>query len=459
MASSYKKAADDAKTLAAAVDAFLAAPSDDTLKAARKAWVEARPAYLKTETFRFYDGPIEEVEGAINAWPMNEAYIDYVEGKADAGLINDASFKVGLDDIEKSNQSKDEADVTTGWHAIEFLLWGQDLSADGPGNRPYTDYVAGTGNNDRRREYLKLVTDDLAHKLDELEGAWQLQNALGYAKKLKAMPEREVIGRMVNGMAILAGFEFMSERLAVALDSGDQEDEHSCFSDTTKQDFVYDLAGIKQVWTGDNEGGERAGLNDLVRSQDAALADRVDGLLADAETKVAALGDPWDQVLAAPKDSPERKAAEEVVVGSAGSGNRPQGCWRQAWGSGTYSHGIMPRTGLITATLFTLASLAALGSEAGVLPLREMLLAIPVTEQLGGDGTRPVANDDAFTFQTPNSPKRHQRPFSFGNRLFNTNWVEAPGSVKAFDGLGPMFNRVSCSGCHTKDGRGQPAGE
>ncbi len=282
VASSYKKAADDAKTLASAVDAFLAAPSDDTLKAARKAWVKARPAYLKTETFRFYDGPVEEVEGAINAWPMNEAYIDYVDGKADAGLINDASFKLGLEDIEKSNQSKDEADVTTGWHAIEFLLWGQDLSADGPGNRPFTDYIAGTGNNDRRREYLKLVTDDLA--------------------------------RMVNGMAILAGFEFMSERLAVALDSGDQEDEHSCFSDTTKQDFVYDLAGIKQVWTGDNEGGERAGLNDLVRSQDAALADRVDGLLADAETKVAALGDPWDQVLATPKDSPERKAAEEVVV-------------------------------------------------------------------------------------------------------------------------------------------------
>ncbi len=116
----------------------------------------------------------------------------------------------------------------------------------------------------------------------------------------------------------------------------------------------------------------------------------------------------------------------------------------------------MPRSGLITASLLALASLAALGSEAGVLPLREALLAIPVTQQLGGGGTRPIANDDAFTFQTPNSPKAHQRPFSFGNRLFNTNWVEAPGSVKAFDGLGPMFNRVSCSGCHTKDGRGRP---
>ena len=88
--------------------------------------------------------------------------------------------------------------------------------------------------------------------------------------------------------------------------------------------------------------------------------------------------------------------------------------------------------------------------------MREQLLAIPQSAELGGAGTRPVATESAFTFQMPNSPKAHQRPFSFGNRLFNTNWVEAPGSVKSFDGLGPMFNRVSCSGCHTHDGRGAP---
>ena len=117
---------------------------------------------------------------------------------------------------------------------------------------------------------------------------------------------------------------------------------------------------------------------------------------------------------------------------------------------------MMPRLGLVIASALTLASLAALRGKADTLPLRDLLLSIPVTGQLGGDGTRPIATGDAFTFQTPNSPKEHQRSFSFGNRLFNTNWVEAPGSVKAFDGLGPMFNRVSCSGCHTHDGRGRP---
>ena len=88
--------------------------------------------------------------------------------------------------------------------------------------------------------------------------------------------------------------------------------------------------------------------------------------------------------------------------------------------------------------------------------VRDELMQAAVSAKLGGDTTRPVQTRDAFSFQAANAPREHQRPFSFGNRLFNTNWVEAPASVKSFDGLGPLFNRVSCSGCHTKDGRGQP---
>ena len=118
---------------------------------------------------------------------------------------------------------------------------------------------------------------------------------------------------MLNGMAVLAGFEFMSERLAVALDSGDQEDEHSCFSDTTHQDFVYDLKGIENIWTGAYPGAGGPGLKAVVEAIDPALVGMVDGLLADATAKVAALGDPWDQVLAAAPDSPERQAAEAAV--------------------------------------------------------------------------------------------------------------------------------------------------
>jgi CxxC motif-containing protein (DUF1111 family) len=104
----------------------------------------------------------------------------------------------------------------------------------------------------------------------------------------------------------------------------------------------------------------------------------------------------------------------------------------------------------------TAASLLALRVEASEESPRDRLLASPVSANLGGDTTRPLVAQNAFSFQAPNAPRKHQRDFSFGNRLFNTNWVEAPASVKAFDGLGPLFNRVSCAGCHTKDGRGRP---
>ena len=284
-----------------------------TLAAARAAWVEARPAYLVTEAFRFYDGPIEETEGQINAWPMNEAFIDYVDGKADAGIVNDASVSLSIDEIIARNQASDESDVTTGWHAVEFLLWGQDLSADGPGSRPASDFVAGEANNDRRRDYLRLVTHQLAEDIEDVGEAWEPDED-NYAASFLALPPREALGRIINGMAVLAGFEFMSERLAVALDSGDQEDEHSCFSDTTHQDFVYDLVGIENIWNGTYPDAEGPGIKGLVERVDAALAEEVTALLADATAKVAALGDPWDQVLAAAPDSPERAAAEEAVT-------------------------------------------------------------------------------------------------------------------------------------------------
>jgi putative iron-regulated protein len=309
---SYQAALGEAEKLQAAVDALLANPTDETLAAARKAWVEARPSYLVTEAYRFYDGPIERREGEINSWPMNEGFIDYVEGNPNAGIINDPSIEVTLLKLLVNNQASDETDVTLGWHAVEFLLWGQDLSATGPGDRPVTDYIAGQGNNDRRRTYLKIVTDRLVEGLAYVTQEW-IPGA-NYAALFVAQSQREAVGRILNGIGVLAGSELMSERMAVGLDSGDQEDEHSCFSDTTHQDFVYDIKGVENVWTGQYPGFTGPGVHDLVAKVDPALAAEIDGLLADATTKIAKLGDPWDQVLASPEGSPARQDAEAAVT-------------------------------------------------------------------------------------------------------------------------------------------------
>jgi len=309
----YAAAAADAKTLQTAIDVFLANPTDETLAAARQAWVAARPSYLLTEAYRFYDGPIEAVEGEINSWPMNEAYIDYTQEAPQSGLINDPNFTVDEAAITALNQKADEADVTTGWHAIEFLLWGQDLNANGPGARPATDYTPGSVPNDKRRAYLKAVTGKLVNDLSGLVAAWDSKDAKSYAATFKALPPREAIGRIVNGIAVLAGSEFRTERMSVALDSGDQEDEHSCFSDTTHQDFVYDMAGIENAYYGRFGGKDGPGIDDLLKILAPEEAVRIDALMAEAKAKVDALGDPWDQVLASAKDSPQRQAGEAAV--------------------------------------------------------------------------------------------------------------------------------------------------
>jgi putative iron-regulated protein len=304
---SYELSYKDAKVLVAAVNTMFAKPSEVSLAAARKAWISARPAYLHTEAFRFYNGPIDAVEAEINAWPVNEAVIDYVEGNLKAGLVNDRKLKLSIGNLEAINKKKYDTDVTIGWHAVEFLLWGQDLSATGAGNRPYTDYIAGKNNNDRRRKYLKMATSQLAEEIEHVGDQWDVKRKSSFASKFKALPQREAVGRMINGMAVLAGHELKVEGLEAALASGSARQEQSQFSDTSKQDFLNSLQGIKRVWT-------ETKLGSLMTLRNAGLADKITALIADAETKLAAVGQPWDQVLAAPPGSAERKSAEDATT-------------------------------------------------------------------------------------------------------------------------------------------------
>lgn len=315
---SYSEAHAQARAMQQRIEALLAQPSERTLAAAREAWVAARPSYLVTEAFRYYDGPIDVAAGGgagpetrLNAWPLNEAFIDAVRGNPKAGLVNDLSVPITREALVERDQVSDEADVTTGWHAIEFLLWGQDFRADGPGDRSYRDYQPGQPAKDRRRAYLRVVTQLLVDDLAALAAQWQPGDKSNYRARFEALPPREAIGRMLNGMANLAGYELSSERLTVALDSGDQEDEHSCFSDTTHQDHLYDFLGVRAVY----EAGGNASLAALSYRLDPALAQRMKQLFDTAEAAVRAMPAPFDQkVLAAPPGSDGRRKAEAAVA-------------------------------------------------------------------------------------------------------------------------------------------------
>ncbi|HRE03560.1 MAG TPA: imelysin family protein, partial [Ilumatobacteraceae bacterium] len=196
---SYSATLASATAMDVAIDAFVAAPSDATLTAAKNAWLAARNDYGSTEAFRFYGGPIDDEEdgpeGLINAWPLDEAYIDYVEGDAEAGIVNnpDDYPTIDADVLTEANEKDGETNISTGWHAIEFLLWGQDLNEDGPGDRPVEDYTTNP-NADRRGTYLAVASDLLLEHLQGLVDAWA-PDATNYRAEFLALDPNES-GRM-----------------------------------------------------------------------------------------------------------------------------------------------------------------------------------------------------------------------------------------------------------------------
>jgi putative iron-regulated protein len=302
---SYTESLTKATELRTAVDAFVAAPSAATLMAAKTAWLAAREPYGQTEVYRFYDGPIDNPEdgpeGQINAWPLDEAYVDYVMGNASAGIINDTGAfpTLSKDVIAEQNEKDAEENISTGYHAIEFLLWGQDLSPTGPGQRPHTDYLTAGGtatNQARRGEYLKLVAELLVDDLKAVTDAWA-PGGTNYAAELRAAADNEALRRMLQGMGSLSGAELSGERMATAYDNRDQEDEHSCFSDNTHRDLRGNAIAIQNVYLGRYGTIDGAGLDELVRARDAALDDKMKTQLTASITAIEAIPAPFDQAL------------------------------------------------------------------------------------------------------------------------------------------------------------------
>lgn len=335
-----------ARALQGAVAALIAAPSDETLTAARDAWKAARAPYQQTEAFRFGNAVVDDWEGRVNSWPLDEGLIDYVavgsavnEENAQAGLnvIATPKFTLSGTEVDATTITPElisgtlheadgiEANVASGYHAIEFLLWGQDLNGTGPGAgaRPYTDFAAGDactgGNCDRRAAYLTAATDLLVSDLTYISDAWAKDGA---ARALVTADPNAGLLAMLTGMGSLSYGELGGERMKLGLMLNDPEEEQDCFSDNTYNSHYYDGVGIRDVYLGRYtrvDGSEMTGpsLSDLVASKDAAVDSQlkaeldasVDALLA---VKTAAEGGlAYDQMLEA-----GNKEGEALIMGA-----------------------------------------------------------------------------------------------------------------------------------------------
>ena len=315
----YNAVALRTKEMNNAIIKFIQAPDNNSLINAKNKWIEARIVYGITEAFRFYGGPIDGVnkfgeegpEGLINAWPLNEAYIDYVQGNPEAGIINNVSIEINAETIIAANMSEDDADVSTGWHAIEFLLWGQDFSLETAGRREASDYLPTNEVNIRRRAYLVATSSLLLEQVNWLAEQW-LENGEG---RKSFMAKNDPGGAILTGIATLAGFELSSERIATALDSGDPEDEHSCFSDQTHNDVKANFNGIKNVYLGKGLNGSsfKPSISEFVMENDKKLHENIMKVINNTDYTINNITVPFDKMLSEPENGLGRQAAEKTV--------------------------------------------------------------------------------------------------------------------------------------------------
>lgn len=314
----YKDSYTSAVTLQAACHTFADNPSQINLDAAKQAWLDAREIYGLTEIFRFVDGPIDNTndgpEGLINAWPMDENYVDYVVGEPNAGIINDLANYPTIDaaTIVQANEFGGETKISSGYHAIEFLLWGQDLSAASAGQRPYTDYVVGgtASNQARRATYLKRVVDLLVSALEQVKNDWDPAITGSYYYTFQSLDNATALRKMFNSMRVLAGDELAGERIYVAYENQNQEDEHSCFSDNTHRDIYLNAMAVENLYKGNytspfgnNVNGYA--LEDLVNTIDAAKNTTVINRFSTTMGYIAAMYQPFDQAIVLPAERPK----------------------------------------------------------------------------------------------------------------------------------------------------------
>ena len=295
-----------AKSLKVAIDELVAKPSADTLKAAKEAWLVSRVPYGQTEAFRFANPNVDDWEGQVNAWPLDEGLIDYVDGSyehEDGNSLGKANIVAGKEVINTEllrsfhEKGGSEANVATGYHAIEFLLWGQDLnkSKSDAGLRAFTDYAKGAdctnGNCDRRGQYLTAATDLLVSDLTEMVADWAPEKD-NYRRTFLALETNEALRRMFFGLGSLSLGELAGERINVALLAHSQEDEHSCFSDNTHVDIAENARGIQNIFTGtykrvNGDVLKSASLAELVAVKNADLSKSLTAKLASSQGKAA----------------------------------------------------------------------------------------------------------------------------------------------------------------------------
>ena len=242
-------------------------------------------------------GNIIDTEGSFNPGGEESTAVDVTN--------------ITVDAIASLNENGGDANVASGYHAIEFLLWGQDQDYSNflkdaitngalqAGNRPLSDFTSDK-NAKRRLAYLQVASEKIINDLELVSSAWEknvdgtkglyqaaLKNQLKGENASKNIDSKEALKQIIAGLGVFIKSELANERIAVAVLTPSEEDEHSCFSDNTHRDIANNYLGFKNILTATYD-GKKFGKS-LLDSVDKESKTRIENLMASIEKKIASV--------------------------------------------------------------------------------------------------------------------------------------------------------------------------
>ena len=337
LSAGYDDAVQDEKDFKVVVSAFLADPTEDNLDKARTSWLASRAHYMLTEGARFYGGPIDvdppNDESFVNSWPLDEAYIDYTtqidkDGNQvvdeTQGIINmpDVLETITAAGLDKLNAAGGDENISSGYHAVEFLLWGQALKLVGPGERPASDYDPNgpRKNVDRRSKYLMVAIDGIIDHLQDVADGWTptADYRVGFEDPANLT---DSLTNMFTGLAKFSKGELAGERIRAAYQSKERHDQHDCFSSKTLTDYTRDAIGIQNIYLGKYGDNDGPGIDDLIRAVDPAEDAKLQTMLQASIDAIKAIPEPFEASIAGADTSPGRQAILAAINALSAQGD------------------------------------------------------------------------------------------------------------------------------------------
>ncbi|MFM1897568.1 MAG: hypothetical protein RLZZ385_2642 [Pseudomonadota bacterium] len=270
----YRVAVASAENLQEAVDRLLDAPGEQTLVAARQAWLQAHDDYAATSLHQYFlqalvsgnnsglgiDLSLERLHYQLDHWPILAGYIDYLDGYPDSGLVSDITVPLSRESISLQHGAFDLAEALLGFHPVEFLLWGE-VRPGASGQRPYTDYMEDTEltaeqaaeglqltqmTSNRRRQLLDLVTVSLLQDVQAMQQLWT-RNRNTLRDMAEGLTGPRQLALLLDAMTAVVTEELMVKSLSPLLNGDHESSLHSPYSQSSAAAVLAQLGGLEQA--------------------------------------------------------------------------------------------------------------------------------------------------------------------------------------------------------------------